>query len=160
MNVVEKTYGSTLRVRVCGICIKNESIVLVKHKGLNDENEFWSPPGGGMNFGESAVSALKREMIEETGLVCEVKEFLFVNEFYRHPLHAIELFFSVELEKGAIKTGYDPEHDARQQLIQDVRFVTFQELNELPDIKKHTILHGNLSKNKLLNLRGYFKLWQ
>ncbi|QSE99080.1 NUDIX domain-containing protein [Fulvivirga lutea] len=160
MDVVNKTYGDKVRIRVCGICVQNDSILLVNHKGLNSENEFWSPPGGGMIFGENAEKTLNREIKEETGLTCRVKEFLFVNEYYKNPLHAIELFFAIDLNDFEPKIGFDPEHDQNEQIIQDVRFVTFKELSELPISKKHTILHKNLSENKLLNLRGYFKLWQ
>src|SRR5205814_2113551 len=86
-------FGNKLRVRVCGICIKDQTILLIKHKYLGPKNELWAPPGGGLNFGENARTSLEREFKEETGLNVRVEDFLFIHEFLNPPLHAIELFF-------------------------------------------------------------------
>ena len=77
---VLELYGNRLRVRVCGICIRNDQLLLVNHRGLV-EGDFWSFPGGGMQFGETAKECLTREFMEETGLTVEVGDFLFTCEF-------------------------------------------------------------------------------
>ena len=79
-DTIVEQFGNKIRVRVCGICIENAKILLVKHHALTKSGEFWSPPGGGMDFGESAENNLKREFLEETGLVVDVEKFLFVHE--------------------------------------------------------------------------------
>lgn len=58
-----------LTVGVRGICYNAESnsILLVKHT----YSEGWALPGGGVEVGESMLSALNREVSEETGLECK-----------------------------------------------------------------------------------------
>ncbi|MGD1843339.1 MAG: NUDIX domain-containing protein, partial [Thermonemataceae bacterium] len=100
-------FGNQLRVRVCGICVQDNQLLLVKHQGLQ-QGYLWAPPGGGMQFGESAETCLVREFEEETGLQIAVEQFLFVHEFLRPPLHGIELFFTVTVKQGTLRIGYDP----------------------------------------------------
>jgi len=153
---VKSTYGHKIRVRVCGLCIQNESILLVKHKGLGARNELWSPPGGGVEFMENSREALCREFKEETNLSVEVKELLFVNEFREEPLHAIELFFRVILKNGTLRKGKDPEHDSTFQILDGVRFVTFEELRIMDNEILHNVLHDVKDEESILNMRGYF----
>lgn len=161
MNLISEKFGNHIRIRVCGICLKDDnSILLVEHKGLGKPGEFWSPPGGELKFGESIHQALIREFKEETNLDIKVLNFMAINEFYNDPLHAIELFFMVEEAGGKLKTGIDPELDLHQQIINEVKFVTFEELKKLPDQKKHNLLHGKMNSSDLLNMKSYFKLWQ
>ncbi len=161
MNVdVNKLFGGSIRLRVCGICIENHQILLIKHQGLGEMGELWSPPGGGINFKESAEDALIREFKEETGLNVSINKFLCVNEFQYDNLHAIELFFTVLRRSGSLKTGIDPELSAEQQMIKEVKFVTFEELKVIPDKKRHNILQGSINEEYILNMKGHFKLWQ
>ena len=101
-KIVEQ-FGNKLRIRVCGLCIEDEEILLVNHHSLNKNGDFWGPPGGGMDFGQSAEENLKREFIEETGLNIEIERFLFVHEYLSPPLHAIELVFKVKRIDGTLK---------------------------------------------------------
>ena len=75
---IAATFGNQIRVRVCGILINQEGILLVNHSGLNESGDWWTPPGGGLIFGESLEEALIREFKEETGLVISVAEQLFI----------------------------------------------------------------------------------
>jgi 8-oxo-dGTP diphosphatase len=119
-------YGNQLRVRVCGICVKDNKILLINHSGMNDCGEFWSPPGGGIKFGETIEDCLKREFYEETNTVIAVGKFLKINEFIIPPLHAIEIFYEVEILSGEIKIGFDPE--MKEQIIKDVKWLSFEEV--------------------------------
>ena len=64
---IDKIYGNRVRVRTCGIYWKDNMILMVNHLGLGPAN-FWAPPGGGVEYGESLTRALEREFEEETGL--------------------------------------------------------------------------------------------
>ena len=106
---IGKIYGDRLRVRVCGLCWDGDRILLANHSLLSGSN-FWIPPGGGLEYGETVEKALKREFSEETGLEVEQLGFAFGCEFVKKPLHAIELFFNVvksgESSKLAMTLNY------------------------------------------------------
>lgn len=118
--------------------------------------ELWIPPGGGMEYGTSLVKNLKREIREETGLEVNVKNFICGNEHLEPPLHAVELFFEVEMMGGELSLGKDPELPDENQMIDKVAFVTFEELLIMDDRKKHQILRGVSSYEQLLLCRGDF----
>ena len=119
-------YGNQLRIRVCGICVKDDRVLLINHAGMNESGEFWSPPGGGLQFGETIEECLKREFLEETNTIISVGKFLKINEFVKHPLHAIELFYEVKILSGETKVGFDPEME--EQIIKDVKWLSFAEV--------------------------------
>jgi 8-oxo-dGTP diphosphatase len=154
-NPIVQTYGNRLRVRVCGLLVESDKILLVNHGGLGP-GDFWSPPGGGLNFGEDAKAGLKREMKEETGIEIEVDEFLFVCEFLHEPLHAVELFFKVHRTGGDLKTGTDPE--MKSQIIRTVRFLDWKEVAALHPGNLHGSFGLAVTPSKIMNLNGYFKL--
>lgn len=155
-KIIDK-YGNKLRVRIGGICIENGKILLVNHQSLNKEGDFWSPPGGGMDYGQSAEENLKREFLEETGLKIEVERFLFVHEYLAPPLHAIELMFEVRRIEGQLQTGYDPEMSSDEQIIRNVRFIAEDELRELDRNTVHQMFRNNESLEELVKLNGYYK---
>lgn len=159
-ELIKATFGNKIRVRSCGICVKNNAVLLVRHHGLGKKNILWIPPGGGINVGESAKEALKREFLEETGLIIEVGDFLFVNEFLQTPLHAIELFFSVKIIGGTISSGKDPELPKDHQIIKEVKFVTFEEIEIMDNAELHNVLHEVSNEDSLLNMRGHFKYFR
>jgi 8-oxo-dGTP diphosphatase len=121
-------YGNHLRVRICGICVQKGKILLINHSGMNESSEFWSPPGGGLEFGETIENCLKREFLEETNTIISIGKFLTVREFIKSPLHAIELFYEVKIESGEVKKGFDPE--MKEQIIKDIQWLSFEEILE------------------------------
>jgi 8-oxo-dGTP diphosphatase len=154
---IKSIYGEKLRVRVCGICIENNKLLLIHHKGLTETGSLWAPPGGGMEYGEDAKSALQREFTEETGLEVEVDQFLFVHEYLDPPLHGIELFFEVKICAGVLKKGFDPEMDTKSQIITQTIFMPFEEIKKIPSASLHYVIQNITSFEAILKLRGYFK---
>src|SRR5687767_8644102 len=94
-----KIYGNKVRVRACGICWKDDRLLLVNHKGITS-SDFWAPPGGGVDFEESIETTLKKEFEEETGLIIKPGDFLFGCELIQKPIHAVELFFETQITGG------------------------------------------------------------
>ncbi|WP_435354307.1 NUDIX domain-containing protein [Emticicia sp. SJ17W-69] len=124
--IAQQLYGNRIRVRVCGVCVENGQILLVCHRPILGEKDYWCPPGGGVDRGETAEEALKREFLEETGFEVEVGKLLKTKEFIQPPLHAIELYFSVKILRGNLIKGHDPEMNLNEQLIKDVSWLPLQ----------------------------------
>ena len=51
--IAQQLYGNRIRVRVCGVCIENGQILLVCHRPILGKNDYWCPPGGGVDEGET-----------------------------------------------------------------------------------------------------------
>jgi 8-oxo-dGTP diphosphatase len=156
IDSVQKMYGNILRIRACGICIENDRLLLVNHVGLTN-GDFWAPPGGGMQFGEVATDCVVREFLEETGLVVEVRDFLFACEFMKEPLHALELFFLVKKVGGQLLKGVDPE-SGNDQIIREVKFMDWKEIESLNKGNLHGIFGLTEKMDRIIDLKGYFKL--
>lgn len=153
---VYKTFGNKLWVRACGLCQFNGHLLMINHKGIR-EGDFWAPPGGGLEFGETIETCLRREFIEETGLVIDNVHFQFICEFIHLPLHAIELFFRVDIIQGKLKKGIDPEM-IDKQIIQEVKFMPWAEIDSLSQESRHGIFNLMPESSKILDLKGHFKL--
>ncbi len=127
---------------MCGLLIQDNKMLLARHVAAFGDGDFWVPPGGGLEFGEKVVDCLRREFEEETGLQVKVGRFLYLNEFLQEPLHAIELFFEVQLASGYLALGTDPEHAPDQQLLKEVKFMTVREISAFNRNQLHPILHA------------------
>ncbi|TLV04046.1 NUDIX hydrolase [Dyadobacter luticola] len=144
-----------MRLRVCGICIQNERILLINHSLYGKDTFFWSPPGGGVQFGETATEALEREFLEETGLRVKVGKLLFINEHIEAPLHAVEMFFQIDSFEGTLKTGEDPELSAEGQVIEQVQFLSWDELTQFAPNQLHRIFSMIGSLDGVFHLQNY-----
>lgn len=156
LNPNADVYANQVRVRVCGICLKDNKLLLIRHQATVNNQAFWAPPGGGLQFGETVESCLVREVLEETGLQTKVKRFLFVNEFMNAPLQAVELFFELEIEGGELNKGIDPESTPEQQLIEEVAFLSLEEIRKIPLADKHRTLHYLFSLDDLFGMPHHF----
>ena len=153
-EIIEK-FGNRVRIRACGICWKDDKLLMVNHKSLT-ANNFWAPPGGGLEVGQSLSDCLKCEFEQETGLIIQMGKFLFGCEFIRLPLHAVELFFEVSILGGDLKAGYDPELGEKQQIISSAAFLSGEEIEAIPASQKHGIFKHCQKTKQLNTLRGFY----
>ncbi len=146
-----RAYAGQVRVRVGGLLLRDGALLLAAHRNLLPAGApFWSPPGGGWQFGESIREALQREFREETGLTVRVGRFLHLHEFRRDGLQALELFFEVLAETDAVPAlGHDPEHAPDQQLLTELAWFTPRKLGQQPPAWVHPVLHHLLSPDDI-----------
>lgn len=69
-------------VRVYGILIDKHQNLLVSDELIHGKyiTKF---PGGGLEFGEGTIDAIKREMVEETNTTIEVTEHFYTTDFFQ-----------------------------------------------------------------------------
>ncbi len=145
-----------LRVRVCGLCVANNQLLLIRHKGLGSKGHMWLPPGGGAEYGSNLPANLEREFLEETGLEVQTNKFLFVHEYLGMPIHAVEVFFEVTIVGGTLQLGTDPELPANQQMMDSIAFMPYEQINSIDPACKHQMLNRCNDIKQLLNMTGYF----
>ena len=141
-------YTGKVRVRVGGLLVRDGAMLLAAHRGLlPNAAPFWSPPGGGWQFGESIRAALVREFQEETGLTVRVGRFLHLHEFNSNQLQALELFFEVVADDPTAqpRLGHDPEHAPGAQLLTQLAWHKPRQLLQLPPAQVHPLLRMILS---------------
>ena len=88
----------TPSVRVAGIALRGTEVLLHRRRG----ESFWALPGGRVDIGETAASALLREFHEELACTAVCGNLVYVVEnFFAHAgssLHEVGLYFPVELQ--------------------------------------------------------------
>lgn len=68
-------------IRVYGIFIRDQKVLLVK-ENMNGF-KFTKFPGGGLEFGEGLIDGLKREILEELELDCEISDHFYTTDFFQ-----------------------------------------------------------------------------
>lgn len=128
---VKSSFRDRLRVRACGLLIEEDAILLSQIHSPVTETLIWTPPGGGLQFGEHLEECVEREFSEETNLKIEVGRLLHINELVEPPFHALEFYFEVSRKEGEPEIGRDPELSWDQQLLNDLKWISFDELKDI-----------------------------
>ncbi|PAP75507.1 NUDIX domain-containing protein [Rubrivirga marina] len=132
---IPDVYTNRVRVRVGALVFDDpddpSAVLLAEHEGLWEDRPFWTPPGGGVEFGEGLEEALRREVTEEAGVDVEVGPLRYAIDFIRPPLHAVSFYFACRArDVEAARLGTDPELGDRQ-LLRGLRLVPLSELGQI-----------------------------
>ena len=119
-----------ISVRVYGILINENKQVLVSDEYIR--GSFYTKfPGGGLEVGEGTRDCLKREFMEEMGLLVEIGDHIYTTDFYQqsafnnaHQILSI-YYFATPLE--AIKVPLRNESFA----FDDAQLLLYKERNEI-----------------------------
>lgn len=152
-------YAGVVRVRTCGILIHENRILLANQVVPTGAETVWLPPGGGVDMGETAEDALKREFREETHLEIAQLKLRYLHEFIKPPYHAIELYFVVTGFSGTLKLGSDPEHRNDQQLLEEVSYVPVEDLEDIklkPDFLTGEIKTGKIYESRITHFKSRY----
>jgi ADP-ribose pyrophosphatase YjhB (NUDIX family) len=107
--IVRLAVNATLpRITAKAIIVKEKKILMVKPKrGYNIGR--WALPGGFVSYGEPPEEAVAREVEEETGVGCQVKEFLGVESALgsKTSFHWHTFFFATTLANENFRPASD-----------------------------------------------------
>lgn len=138
----------SIYARVTGVLIEDEMILLVKHTQEVQTNRFWSLPGGKVERGETLDFAMKREMLEETGLNVEIEKLLYVCDKPEEEVSRIHFLFLLRRISGVVTL---PSNMYDENNITEIRFVPIAELQEL----NFSNVFMNLALNKFIDAGNY-----
>jgi 8-oxo-dGTP diphosphatase len=83
---------------------RDTSLLLARLCPPEPWTDWWTLPGGGLDFGESPVDAAIREAMEETGLAVEIGDLIEVQsevfDFPERDMHAIRFIYGVSSWQG------------------------------------------------------------
>jgi 8-oxo-dGTP pyrophosphatase MutT (NUDIX family) len=130
MDVVFKTDKVVFNLRVAGIWIENEHVLI--HRGVNDT--AWSLPGGRIEILEESHESLKREFKEELGIEIEMNRILWsVENFFKYngtDIHEVGFYYEVSSEHKPTGKMNEPFHGLEgERLI--YQWVPIEKLDEI-----------------------------
>lgn len=112
------------RVRVTGILVEEERILLVKQRV---GSRAWSLPGGKAEAGETLEQAIIRELEEETGLGVRVDKLLYVCDLPEAEPPVVHVTFLLSRMAGKLRM---PTNELETTRIDEIRMVPVAELTE------------------------------
>ncbi|HWX16507.1 MAG TPA: NUDIX hydrolase [Chthoniobacterales bacterium] len=114
------------RVGCAGIVRRGEAILLGK-RDKEPGRGLWVLPGGGVEFGETFVETLQRELLEETGIEIDVEGVFNVCELINPPTeHRVIVYLNARYRSGQPAASSD---------LSDARFFDIDELKQMSTSK-------------------------
>jgi 8-oxo-dGTP pyrophosphatase MutT (NUDIX family) len=99
--------GRVFSCRIYGVLHENGRVLLTRSSFRG--REFVNFPGGGVEIGEAPMDALKREFLEETGLVIRPARTLYSSEgahlSTQAPIQIVSSYWLVERAGGELRSG-------------------------------------------------------
>jgi ADP-ribose pyrophosphatase YjhB (NUDIX family) len=121
--------ASSPRIRVAAVIPHGDGILVVRHR--KDGETYHLLPGGGVEPGETLAEALRREVLEETGLACELVAPLFINDSIASDgsRHVLQLTFLVRPTGGELGAA---SADPRVEAVEPIAFAQLADLDLRP----------------------------
>lgn len=81
-------------VRTRGIILDEGELLVVKH---SHDHNYYALPGGHLEYGESVIECIEREIKEELGIKPKIGKLLYVHDFIdkEEGVQSVEFFFEI-----------------------------------------------------------------
>lgn len=137
MNSNDLRHGEDFVGVGCGALIVNaRNEVLLLKRGARSRNNagFWSQPGGKVDWGETIIEAIKREVKEEIGVDIALLRFLCYSDqiLKQQKQHWVTISYLAKIAKGEPKLMEPLKHD-------DLQWFNPKKLPKLESITRETI---------------------
>jgi 8-oxo-dGTP diphosphatase len=124
---------SYFNVRVYGLLINSANQLLISDEQSGGRS-FSKFPGGGVEYGEGLIDALKREFMEECEAEIEVISHFYTTDFFEkssfNDSQIISIYYLVR-EAGPLKLDYKTKvFDFDPDTLQSFRWISLDELTE------------------------------
>ena len=90
------------------VVVENDHILLIK-RGREPGKGLWAVPGGKVEVGETLRETAQREMLEETGLIVDVGEVIWVGEHIEDDRHIVLIDFEATVTGGELRAADDAD---------------------------------------------------
>lgn len=144
--------GRDVRIRVAGILIKENRLLLIAHKKNNEI--YWLLPGGGVDYGESLHEALMREFVEELNITVDVDDVVLISDSIdpTGERHVVNICFLCSHLSGDLALG-------EEKRLYDFKFF---EMEEIPEVRLFPPINNDLLDlmNGRIKERYIGKLWR
>ena len=89
-------------IRTRGIIVHNGKMLVVRHA---PDGIYFALPGGHLEWGETVLDSIKREITEELGITPEIGRLLYINNFVNADfVQSVEFFFEITNSGDYYKT--------------------------------------------------------
>ena len=124
-------------VRVYGLLLTDQHEILISDEKAQQVS-FTKFPGGGLEYGEGLIDALKREFMEECQLEVEVLRHVYTTDFYEkssfNESQIISIYYQIQAKSPIlfdIKTSpFDFSKEKQQEKIEVFLFLPVDRLQE------------------------------
>ena len=86
-------------ISTAALITQHNQLLLVNHR-KNGQYDFWVPPGGKLQGGESIFDCARRETMEETGLSVELDHIVYIVEYAEPGYHFCKFFIQCKRFDG------------------------------------------------------------
>jgi 8-oxo-dGTP diphosphatase len=101
-------------IRYQGAIVKDDCVLLIRHREHESGRSYWLFPGGGIEPGETDATCVAREMREETGVDVAVERLLFEEQVQQPIYYLRRRTFLCTIVSGEPSPGYEPEVEAQE----------------------------------------------
>ncbi len=142
---------TTFKIRCRAIIIHDGKLLVVKHR---PESDYYALPGGHMEPGESVIECVKREIVEELGVVPVLGRLLYVHTFEdKDTIQSVEFFF--EVTNGGEFLNIEGLERTHAYELAEVRFVAPEEgINIRPQTVTQDFANGSLLSDEIRYTKG------